>query len=602
MTERVWHYVRSGDTTKVPRRHIFLDTESQWRRTAKGRKQSWRVGVARFRVADKGRQAHEVQDIYRNPKALWEAVSAFCKPRHRTVLWAHNLGYDVRIADAFRILPAMGWRCVGHNLANRGTWLQWRRDDTSLVMVDSSSVFPVPLATLARHFATPKVPLPGGDDSEAAWIERCERDVTILRNAVVAYLQWLEDDNLGNWALTGAGQSYAAFRHNHLTHKMLVHSDEEALEAERRAMWTGRCEAYWKGRTDRVGVEEWDTELAYARIAREALVPVRLIGRTERSVDLRALLARPATALLAEVDVETELPTLPTQIGDRIAWPVGSFSTTVWSPELRLALERGAQLAVRRAWIYQAAPALRQWASWIIDALATDNPDTAAWQRVVLKHWSRALIGRFGMNYTRWERYGTTDDLRVANAQIWDRTTGEDFTLSHIGRDVQRSGGVTEWDQSQPAVTGFVMSAGRSWLYQLTEALGPRRVLYADTDSFYVTAEHHDDALRVARSPIGEGLRLKTSHHRAEILGPRQLITDSRARIAGLPHGAQRMPNGTFEGEVWRSLATTLRDGDPSTVETRDRVWRVAGVDHRRVSGPDGWTLPITVKGGERVG
>ena len=98
MDDRVWHYLRRNETTRVPRRHIFLDTESQWKRTNKGRSQRWRLGVARYRVADKGRQAHEAQDHYTAPRELWRAVDTFARPRHRTVLGAHNIGYDVRIA------------------------------------------------------------------------------------------------------------------------------------------------------------------------------------------------------------------------------------------------------------------------------------------------------------------------------------------------------------------------------------------------------------------------------------------------------------------------------------------------------------------------
>ncbi len=595
MDERVWHFVKPNERTRVPRRHIFLDTETVKHKTKTGHVQRWRLGVAAFHRAEKGRQAHGDMSTFKTPAQLWEAVSAWTKPRHRTILWAHNLGFDVRIAEAFTELPRMGWRIEAHNLANRGTWVQWRRNGASLLMVDSSSVFPVALEQLGKAFGLGKLNLPDDGDSFEAWEARCKQDVVILRHAMLEYLAWLEREELGSWQMTGAGQSYAAFRHKHLTHNMLVHADADALAAERKAMWTGRCEAYRKGRIGSGGVEEWDLSLAYARIARRERVPTRLIGPTGADIDLRGMLARRSVALLAEVEVETSVPVLPTTVDGRMAWPIGKFTTTVWGPELALALRVGATIRVVRGWIYQTAPALEQWASWIIDGLTPGPTERPAWQKIVFKHWSRALIGRFGMSYTEWERFGATLDSSVRQINCYDTRTGQDFTVTHLGTDVHASKGVVEWGQSQPAITGYVMSACRVWLWDVCEAMGPEAVLYVDTDSFYTTPEHHAQAVALSQTPLGEGLRCKATYDRALIMGPRQIVTGGKPRIAGLPAGAVRMPDGRYEGEVWTSLAASIKRGTPSTVATSDRTWRIKGVDNRRVDGPDGWTLPITI-------
>lgn len=595
MDERVWHYIRPNETVRMPRRHIFLDTESKRDKTKNGYRQIWRLGVAAYRQADKGRPARDYLRAYDDPRTLWTDVSQFTKPRTRTVLWAHNLGYDVRIADAFRALPALGWRLDAHNLANRGTWLHWTNAGRTLLMVDSTSVFPAPLATLAKSFMHPKMPLPKDSDPDRVWRERCIRDVEILRQAIVSYLEWIEAKGLGSWRMTGAAQSYAAFRSKHLTHNMMVHADADAIAAERRAMWTGRCEAYWRGNTGNVGIEEWDLSLAYPRIAEREEVPTRLIGPMHPSNALAAALHRPRTALLADVEVETDRPTVPTKVDGRMAWPVGRFETTLWTPELRLLAATGAKVTVTAAWRYQTAPALQAWARWIMGELAETNPHTEQWQRLILKHWARALIGRFGMSYTKWSRYGTTTGHDVRASTVYDVQTGEEYELSHVGNTVARSDGVVEWVESQPAITGYIMSCARVWLWDLLQAMPEQSVLYADTDSFYITREHHDAAWDLAQSPIGQGLRLKASYRRANFLGPRQIITDGRPRMAGIPRSADVLPNGTLAGEVWASLTTSLLRGEASTVTTTDRTWKVSGADHRRAPGNRGWTQPLTV-------
>lgn len=597
MDERVWHYVRPNETTRIPRRHIFLDTESKNARTKTGHRQSWRLGAAAYRLAEKGRPSRDTLRTYRDPHSLWADVSEFTRSRNRTILWAHHLGFDVRIADAFRALPALGWRVDAHNLASRGTWINWQRNGATLLMVDSTSVFPDTLATLAKSFMQAKVRLPDANAPDDEWMERCIRDVEILRAFVVSYLEWIEAEDLGNWQMTGAGQSYAAFRHRHLTHKMLVHAATDVLEAEREAMWTGRCEAYWKGNTGHVGIEEWDLSLAYPRLARAHNLPTQLVGPLPASQDVLNLLGRTRTAILARVEVETEQPVVPCKVDGRMAWPVGRFETTLWDPELRLAIETGARVRVLEAWKYVADPALRQWADWIIQGLDPANPHITAWQRRILKHWARALIGRFGMQYTKWETFGRTDNHDVKVTTVYDVQTGEEFELTHLGDAVMRADGTTEWAQSMPAITGYVMSLSRVWLWKLIQAMPPNSVLYADTDSMYVRAEHHDAAVALSRTPLGEGLRLKDSYTRARILGPRQVIVDGRARIAGLPKSSTPMPDGSFKGEVWSSLADSLRRGDAAGVITTDRSWKVTGKDYRRVGGRTGWTEPIRVGG-----
>lgn len=597
--DRIWHYVRGNKTSKQPRRHIFLDCEATRTRGAKNHTQRWMLGAAAFRTAEKGRRPKDSLVQYDMPADLWADVEAFCRPRNRTILWAHNLAYDVRISDAFRVLPARGWMCTAHNLANRGTWISWSKGALTLLMVDSQSVYPVPLETLGKHFLRPKMPLPSDADSRAMWMARCVRDVEILRDAIVTYLDWLEKEDLGTWQMTGAGQSYAAFRQRFMTHSMLVHADVDALATERRAMWTGRCEAYYRGRIGREGMEEWDLSLAYARIARDQDIPTRLIGSIDGRYDLPALLARKRAAVLADVEITTDVPIAPSKLDGRMVWPVGRFRTTLWTPELALALDVGAHVVVERAYLYATQPALKAWATWVIDTLADRDNECPAWRRIILHHWARALIGRFGMQYTAWERYGVTEDLRVMYSHVYDPSTQDTYALSHVGTGVQRATGEVEWGQSQPAITGYVMSACRARLYRIMQAIGPRRVLYADTDSVYVRPEHHALVAAIAATPLGEGLRLKGRHRRATILGPRQIVTDGRARIAGIPSQANRLPNGAYHGEVWMSLEQSMRRGTPSAVITTDRTWKVSGLDRRRVLGPDGWTHPIAVGGGE---
>jgi hypothetical protein len=583
--QRTWHYLKPNETTNVPRRLIFLDTESVKERNPFGETQSWALAVACFRSQRPDRKPSETWETFDDPEFLWKAVDAYVGKSGRTVLWTHNLGYDARIAEMFELLPAMGYTLVAHNLIGKGTWLMWRRGRASLTMVDSASVFPCELIRLGVHLGLPKLPLPPTTARGIGLYSRCWRDVEILRAAVLAYLDWIEVEDLGNWQLTGAGQSWATFRHRFMDRRLLVHDDADALAAERRAMWTGRCEAYWHGELGFQVVHEWDLSLAYPRIARDINVPVRLLGPMPDGYDWMAILGSMGTALLAECTVTTNLPIVPTQDGGRILWPVGTFTTTLWDVEIRAALDSGATVTVQRGWLYHKAPALKTWAEWVIGQLDNLADMTDHWQYIVLKHWARAVIGRFAMTYTKWEEYAHSPTSMVRAHSVYDATTGETFRTVQIGQTMWRDAGVREWSESMPMVTGYVQAVGRVRLWTILRDAPNRSVLYCDTDSVLVTDMHSAAIAEIARAHLDWGLRLKRSWQGFAVWGPRQIRTGESIRVSGVSRKAARVDRKTFRGEVWESLEGSLHR------DHSDRVV-IKITDHRR-HGPDiGWTFP----------
>jgi hypothetical protein len=593
--DRFPHYIKRNEITRIPRRHIFLDVEANERKVKTGKEQFWRLAVARLWTNDKGRREHEETKTFDDPGDLWRTVSGWAKPRCRTVLWAHNLGYDVRVSESLVTLPDLGWSLIAHNLSGRGTWLTWRKDDATLVFVDSASVFPTTLAEVGKHFGLHKPDLPAFEDGREDWQARCLADVEILSTAVKAYLRKIDDEDLGNWQTTGSGQSWATFRHRFMSDKILVHDDETALRAERRAMWTGRCEAFWHGSISFAVVHEWDLTLAYARIARDIAVPTRLVGPLSNLDTWRRYLDHPKAALLAEVEITTDVPVVPTEVDGHIAWPVGTFRTTLWSNELKAAADAGATITVLGGWLYRTEYALRDWADWIIQTLEDDSGTVPAWWKLILKHWARALIGRFAMTYTTWEPFGQHPRSALQRSMYIDAQTGKEGELLQIGRDVFEKSAVQEWQHSVPAITGYIMAECRVRLWKIITALPPEAVIYADTDSILATDQWHDAVKEVAESPVGQGLRLKRSWDGISIWGPRQVVTGNVVRVAGLPKRARRTGRHTFDGEVWESLDAATKRGRFSRVHIAPRTWQMKGIDRRRDGPSVGWTTPHRV-------
>lgn len=591
------HYVRPNESSRIPRRHIILDTEACFDHLGPVQMQTWRLGVAEFCDWDDRRGWTVERRGYDTPEQLWKDVDAFTVPRRRTVLWAHNVSYDLRTSDALARLAALDWALKDIRLSGRGTWATWRRGSASLAAVDSASVWPVPLATLATTLGLGKVALPRGDD-HGAWMARCVRDVEILGTAVRLYLDWLRTEDMGTWQMTGAGQSWGHWRHKHMTHKILVADKLDARDVERRAMWTGRTEAWTWGTDMTAMVYDYDFECAYATITSNTDVPTGQHSAVKvKSLDT-LLRWTGRFRVLAEVEVQTDVPVVPTESDGRIVWPVGTFSTVLWDPELSLLSSNGATVTPGRAWLYRRAPALREWSKTLLDSLARPDSEVPGWQKLILKNWSRTLIGRFAMQYQGWEDFGTTTekDLRIIDGH--DLTLDEPFRLLQIGGQLLSEGELSEGRDSAPFVTGYVMSKARARLWHAVEVIGSDHVLYMDTDSLLLDAAGHQIVQDNTGHPGLAGLRVKRRFRGYSIAGPRQLVVGGEARMAGVPRNSVRTGEWDFRGEVWRSLGESIRAGESDRVRVSSRTFRVQQVDRRRTRLDNGRTAPIQLEKG----
>lgn len=589
--ERQAKLLRPLSTTSVPARHVVFDTEARERVVGGQARQYWQLGAAAFlRIDQAGELLGRTEVDYNDPLALWRDVSLFTRERGRTVVWAHNLAYDLRVSRALRLLPRLGFKLSGIVLERTASWASWTQGRRTIICCDLASWLPTTLAQIARDLDTQQHPIDVRVAGAEELLARCRADVDVTADAVLHLLRFVQREDCGPFRPTGSGQSHAFYRRRFLTHRLLAHDNSVALERERRAMWTGRCEAWRWGRLGERGMTEFDLETAYCHIAAEQTVPTRLVGATG-PLDAGELAgALEAYAVMAEVDVTCSLPALPRQIGERIDWPVGSFSTVLWSPELTLAGEVAEQLVVRRAWLYERAPALRDFATFVLDQLARPTDELHPLDRRLLKHWSRTLVGRMALRYRRWEPFGLVREHDARLGLYVDGETGTVTDSLQVGGDYLTLGAMIEADTSLPQITGFVMSEARRRLWALMRFAKLENLIYLDTDSLLVNAAGAKRLRAAIAMDAAWSLREKQAVRAAEIVGPRNLEIAGERRTAGIPKTATRVGVGEYEGVVWRSLRGSLTTGELDFVSTTARRFDVAELDPRRDHLPEGYT------------
>jgi len=596
MSQTPAHWIRPNEQNRYPRLIVCMDSEAVRHTTPNGERHTFRLASASFDVVNPTVMAPERTEVkdFDNPADLWLWIDGKTRKNWRTVLWCHNLGYDLRLTQALLILPHLGWHYRAGSFAPRATWAIWKRENRTLQMVDLYSFLPRSLERLGREIGMEKTDLPNTASSLEDWRERCATDVAITREVVLDLMRWLEETDLGSFRLTGAAQGSAAFRHRFMRRRsVLCHSDDTAKEAERRSCWTGRCEV-WKHGPTMQEVHEWDYSLAYATIARDALLPSQLVSTREKIGPSEFKTLARGFRVLAEVEVETEQPTIPTEMDGRILWPVGRFTSTIWDDEIRLAYDEGATIKFGKAWIYKARPILKDWAEWIIENLEGDTPEKNPLARILLKSWSRSLIGRFGLRYPQWQDFATSEISDLFYSPYLDSDTRGHGVMFQIGTDVLEQAELTEASDSAPAIMAAIMSAARVRLWRTMKEVGLDRVIYCDTDSLLLDVNGSLVAQRIAhRFP---GLRLKSKYMGGDFRAPRNMILQSDARIAGIPKSASDNGGGRFTGEVWQGITESIRSRSAGEVRVIRRSFdSTIAEDFRRYHLEDGTTLPYRV-------
>jgi hypothetical protein len=561
---RLPHAIKPNEQCRTPKRVIAIRCEPRIERTSTGQVATFGEAtiIEAYRSEKTGRWSEPVKLVFDDPRVLWEEITGYTRVHGRTWLVGHTMGNELRIAQAFRWMPMLQWTFNPDPIVSDTTLsIGWHNGKRSLLAVDLFSYLPHSLEVLrARSLA----------------FGECEAIFTAFMDLVS--LQ--HDHDLGNFSRTGASNASNHWRHRHMTSKVSIHDDTQALEAERESILTSRTEAW------RIGIfrdlDEWDLPLAFPRVGLDTLLPVRLAGLRPGGMS-----TGPGQLSLVHAFVRTEMPTLPVRDDSkRIVWPTGKLEGWYWQPELDLATEYGAEVTALEQYVYETAPVLRTWAEWII--ASQSDPGLTTIQQMATKHWGRALVGKFGAQVPDWKPYAwfTDTDLELCRS-IVDGSVGEMLT---VGGRALRSEEKCYADNAFPALMSRVVSECRMRLWRLMCAAGLEHVYYVDTDSLFLDRDGSQRLRSYVKRGKGWGVRVKTRHREVTILGPRQLITARDGlRVSGLPKTAVRGDDG-YAADVTESFRGGASSGRGGEVVTRSRPFRLKGTDKRRVHLAGGFT------------
>lgn len=588
------HKLAASRSSELPQAAIWLDTETrQLPIDARTVKHVLCFGWLAYRRRVKGGAWSRPEwRRFETPEECWDLIESLCRSKTRTYLFAHNLGFDLPVVDAFNVLPTRGWELGRAVIDGPPTILSWRRDGRTILAVDTLNIWRMPLDKLGEQVGLDKLPMPDAWADPAEWDTYCRRDVEVIMAACLAWFDFLDRHRLGGFANTLAAQALKAYRHRFMPPGIYIDDHAPAIALARSAYVGGRTECFRLGRIDGP-LHLLDVNSMYPHVMKAEPMPTRLIGYTERAEvsDLHRWLE--SRAVVADVSIHTDHPMAPIVREGRLVFPVGRFRAALATPELRPLLKAGAIEAVHAAAVYERGLIFSAFVDELyqlrLDAEAAGDSVTALQAKILLN----SLYGKFGQRGRVYETFAHTDDLTPRVWAEFDAVTGALRKFRQLAGAVQEQIDEPEARDSHPAIAAHVTAAGRAYLWQLFLAAGRENVFYTDTDSL-LTNDQGRDRLHAFCHPTALGaLKVDRSMPYAHLFGPKDYDFAGRKKTKGVRRAALWIDSATVEQDQWSSLAALVAKGSLSTPTTRRVVKRLARAYTKGHVHPDGRVSPF---------
>lgn len=612
------HYLRDNHKVWTPSSVIFLDTETD--ATPDGSSEVLNLALWCALHVDRRyirkRQGPQVWASGTTADELADWINDRTVGRDSLWVYCHNLNFDLAVTALPLVMQRHGWRVNDFSVRSKAPWLRLGRSGRTITVVDSWSLFERPLEAVAALRDRHKPPLPEHSADREGLSVRCQADVQILADAMLALMGWWDENRLGRWTISGAACGWNAMRHVATKGKITIDPTPHRVAWDRRAVRGGRREVTRIGELAGGPYVEVDLESAYPTVARELPLPIGRVRYHKRLAVDDWRVNSQHWGLIAEVEIETDRPRFPCQI-DGVTWfPIGRFRTVLAGPEIRWAAELGCLRSIGHAYQYELGWKLQPWAQWVLDVQSNATLDVPPEARMVAKGWGRSVLGKFAGRSQ--ERIA----LGVAPGHGWGYEDGIDGLTGRAGAMVDMAGQRwwvrydTEPENAFPAVLAWVESHVRTRIGRVLDSLSSALWVQVDTDGLVLDlsagarlvrqrvklrGRPHDalglaSAICDALAPLVAPLRLrpKTVFAGGSVLGPQHLTLDSERRYSGVSRAAEEPDPGTFIVRDWPKLRWQMEHGTPGSYVRPMRTVQIADPKAHGWITTDGTVLPVS--------
>lgn len=591
------HFLRSGTRVETPTHAVWFDTESDQDVTAPGvlrHRLTFGWGAYR-RKRSNGEWTKPDWIRFTTASQFWDFIEEKSLAKTRLYIFCHNTSFDIPLLDGIGELSGRGFKLNMAVIDAPPTILKYRRENASLVVLDTLNIFRMALKDLGKSIGLEKYDMPDVTTSSKEADDYCRRDVEIIMQSCIKWWTFIIENDLGSFAHTLAGQAMRAFRHRFMEHRILIDDNAEGTAVSRRAYYGGRTECFRLGRVEH---RTWlyDVNSMYPAVMRGNMYPTQIIAHTKYAGTGDIATWLKSHCVSARVVLRTDVPAYPLRRDNKLVFPTGSFETCLTSPELSYALERGHIVKVREAALYHRAEIFTSFVDYFytsrLTAAARGDKVTALLYKILMN----SLYGKFGQRGLIWEAKEQTTDLSSKVWEEYDLDTHTVHRYRQLGGLVQVQEREAESRDSHPAIAAHVTAYARLLLWDMINRAGRENVYYVDTDSLLVNAAGRAGLETALDETTLGGLKLEDTFPDAEIFGPKDYRFGERRKTKGVKKSALWTSPSSVEQQHWSTLKAHVRAGPGHAPVTRTVRKSLARVYNKGVPMPDGTIQPFDLE------
>lgn len=575
---------------------------------------------------------------------FWAQIDRFAKKKDVTWVMSHNIGYDLLATGGATRLFERGYEPLGHPY-EKGLTFIWeiakpnteprycgqsyerktrdghrtseicteksrcprcrrkRQYFNNIRFVSTSNYYTMRLELLGKTFGVQKL----NQDTETAFdfgkldtypikdvIKYCERDVDIIQMAMEALFRACENGEktgFGSFRNTLPAMAFNAY----LTWfapdgEILCHNNDDAIRMEREAYYGGRVEVWKRGKA-REPVFGVDINSMYPYVMQTKLYPSRLVSHRKReTVSGLASLLQQGYGVIANVTIKTTENAYPLRYKGKLIFPIGTFRTTISTPEIEYALEHGHIVDVHEVAVYQMLPLFKDFVTNFYSRREAAKKRGDRVYDLLYKLVLNSLYGKFGQLKREWVQVGTCDKNTVETEEIIDISSGTPIRMRF-----RRFGGKIYMEEhiedvaynSAIAIAAHVTAYARMLLWSYIQTAGIEHHYYNDTDSLYVDSTGLENLRRAGvLHPTKLGyLALEKTPESATFWGPKHYQLDGDRILKGVPADAIQLAERMFEMLQWPTFKSAMNNGNIQGFANR-RVIKTISPEYAK-----GWVL-----------
>ena len=610
------HYIKDNKTSEYPQQCVWFDCETHFTSEdiVPGKESDviWYETQKEFDASGATTQYHWLKFGYacymrRHRDGIWsdeqwlrfvsvdEFWSWVCsKARDKTKLYllCHNTSFDLPVLNVFQELPRRGYSLRSAIIDAPPTILRFRNATKCIMILDTLNIWRMPLKYLGEEIGLPKLEMPDNNDLAVEWETYAKRDVEILKAACIKWWSFLEQNDMGSFAPTLAGQSMRVYRHKYMDHRIFVDNDTNALELTREGYYGGRVECFKIG-SFRGPFHLLDVNSMYPYVMATNAFPSKLVSHTYRATvqDIRLWLQR--YSVTARVRIRTSKPFAAVRDNHKLIFPIGEFDCILSTPELEYALLYAEILAVHQVALYQ-----RQWLfTRMVYDLYQRKQDAKrrgdAVEEFMYKKLLNSFYGKWGQSGGKWKEDENITDLSCKRWIDIDYETKKITSYRQLGGLRQVKDENTESRDSFPAIAAHITAYARMYLWKIIETVGVTNAYYVDTDCI-LTNSSGVRSLQYLQDDYRLGaLKVAGEYDDIQIWGAKDYRFGSKEKHKGVRKTASWIDSHTISQSKWSGMRGLVSSGVINRPLTQTITKHLSRLYEKGIVLADGTVLPF---------